>query len=184
MLQYTVFLRAINVGGHNSVKKEKLQKAFVALGFRNVLTYKQSGNVIFETNSKDRDAIEKEIKQQLQQLLGRDVGVFMRTMKQLTEIVDMNAFKNEDSAGTSFLVTFFDKPPENSLPLPMKIPNSDAQIILVKGMEAFSVTHGYGDGGKPNPFLESKLKVHATTRNLNVLKEIIQMCSETNKGAA
>ena len=49
MVRFVVFLRAINVGGH-TVTKAKLQEAFTGLGYRNVSTYKQSGNVILETD--------------------------------------------------------------------------------------------------------------------------------------
>ena len=38
----------------------------------------------------------------------------------------------------------------------------------------FSVTHGGGEGGMPNPYLESKLKVKATTRNMNIIRGIIE----------
>jgi hypothetical protein len=41
-------------------------------------------------------------------------------------------------------------------------------------MEVFSVTHGGGEGALPNPFLEVKLKVKATTRNLNTIREILE----------
>jgi hypothetical protein len=44
----------------------------------------------------------------------------------------------------------------------------------MKGTEAFSVTHGGGEGALPNPFLEAKLKVKATTRNINTIMEIVE----------
>ena len=53
MVQLVAFLRGINVGGH-IVKKEKLQETFVSLGLQKVSTYKQSGNVVFES---DKDSI-------------------------------------------------------------------------------------------------------------------------------
>ena len=58
MPRFVVFLRAINVGGHNVVKG-KLQEAFVSMGFREVSTYKQSGNVIFETDIANHETIKK-----------------------------------------------------------------------------------------------------------------------------
>jgi hypothetical protein len=42
------------------------------------------------------------------------------------------------------------------------------------GTEVFSVTHGGGEGALPNPYVESRLKVKATTRNMNVIKEIVE----------
>ena len=50
MHRFVAFLRGINVGGH-IVVKEKLKEAFTSLGFQNVSTYKQSGNVVFETDA-------------------------------------------------------------------------------------------------------------------------------------
>jgi hypothetical protein len=40
------------------------------------------------------------------------------------------------------------------------------------------VTHGVGEGGLPNPFLESKLKLRATTRNMNTIAEIVEKFPE------
>ena len=69
-------------------------------------------------------------------------------------------------------------PLEFPLKLPLTIPKSTAQIISVKGNEVFSVTHGGGEGGLPNPFLESKLKLKATTRNMNTIAEIVEKFPE------
>ena len=57
---------------------------------------------------------------------------------------------------------------------PLTIPKSTAQIISAKGTEVFSVTHGGGEGALPNPFIESKLKLKATTRNMNIIREIVE----------
>jgi len=178
MPRFVVFLRAINVGGH-IVAKGKLQEAFVSLGFRNISTYKQSGNVLFETDFANPQDIAKKIKEKLRQLLGYEVGVFVCTIHQLKQIIELDPFKGQDANDTSFQVTFLADVPQNfTLKLPLMIPNSTAEIISVKDAEVFSATHGHGDGGKPNPFIESKLKVQATTRNLNILKEIVERYKE------
>jgi uncharacterized protein (DUF1697 family) len=178
MVRFVVFLRAINVGGH-VVNKTKLQEAFASLGYLNVSTLKQSGNVIFETNKEDASEIKKKVEAKLHELLGYDVAAFVRTIPQLKAIVDFEAFKGVDKLGSSFLVTFLaDAPLEFSLKLPLTIPKSKAQIISVKGKEVFSVTYGGGEGGLPNPFLESKLKLKTTTRNMNTIVEILEKFHE------
>ncbi len=177
MTQFVVFLRAINVGGHNVIKS-KLSEAFVSLGFRGVSTYKQSGNVIFETDLAEPEKIKKQVEEKLSRTLRYDVGVFVRTIPELKEIIDSEAFKGQDTEGTSFLVTFLESAPGRfPLKLPIAIPNSTAEIISARGSEVFSVTRGHGDGGKPNPFLESKLRMRATTRNLKVISGIAQKYS-------
>ena len=63
------------------------------------------------------------------------------------------------------------------LQLPLTIPKSTARVVSAKDAEVFSVTHGGGEGALPNPFLESKLKTKATTRNMNIIRQIVEKYS-------
>ena len=177
MVQFVVFLRGINVGGH-TVVKEKLREIFASLGFENVSTYKQSGNVIFDANTTDPEAIKAKVEAKLRDVLGYDVAAFVYTVPQLKKIIELEPFKAHEKEGASFLVTFLASTPSKfPLQLPLTIPKSTAQIISSKDTAVFSVTHGDGEGGMPNPYLESKLKVKATTRNLNIIREIVEKYS-------
>jgi uncharacterized protein (DUF1697 family) len=174
MTRLVAFLRGINVGGH-IVKKETLQKAFTSLGFQDIFTYKQSGNVIFEAGSGNPEEIRKKIEIKLQDTLGYKIAVFVRSILKLSEIIDSEPFKAKNKECTSYLVTFLASTPENfPIELPTTIPKSTAQVISQKDAEVFSETHGGGEGALPNPFIESKLKVKATTRNINIIREIVK----------
>jgi uncharacterized protein (DUF1697 family) len=174
MPRYVAFLRGINVGGR-TVKKAQLQDEFVSLGFEAVATFKQSGNVIFESPSHNPDEIKAKIEQNLKSTLGYEVAVFIRTIEHLKAIVALDAFKGQAADGTSFLVTLLPTSLQTfPLQLPLTIPKSTAQIIAHKNSEVFSVTHGGGEGALPNPFVESKLKLKTTTRNLNVICAIAE----------
>ena len=167
LTRFVAFLRGINVGGHNIVNKKTLYDAFVSLGFDNVSTYKQSGNVVFETPLNDAERNSKQIQQNLNELLDINVEVFIRDLSRLREIVESGPFEKLNEEGASFLVTFSsDRLPASALPL--KIPKSTAEVIMIKDLEAYSITRGHGDGAKPNPFIEVKFKVRATTRNWNI----------------
>lgn len=127
MYRFVAFLRGINVGGH-IVVKEKLKEAFTSLGFQNASTYKQSGNVVFETDTVNLQEINAKIEDKLLSTLGYEVAVFVRTIPQLKSIIDLDPFKNQDKQGTSFLVTFLAVAPSNfPLQLPLTIPKSTAQ---------------------------------------------------------
>ena len=153
--------------------KERLEAAFTALGFQDVVTYRQSGNVIFETDAKDLNKVRARIEDKLLKLLGYDVAVFVRSMSHLRNLVKAN--RREVEEGDSFLVTMLPGTADLSkLSLPLTIPKSTAEIVHSSGSEVFSLTHGGGEGALPNPFLESRLKVKATTRNMNVIREIVQ----------
>jgi uncharacterized protein (DUF1697 family) len=174
MFRFVVFLRGINVGGH-VVVKEKLKEAFNSLCFQKVSTYKQSGNIIFETDTSNPQEIKAKIEDKLRSTLGYEVAVFIRTIPQLKSLIELDAFKNQEKEGASFLVTFLATEPANfPLQLPLTIPKSTAQVLSARCTEVFSVTHGGGEGALPNPFLESKLKMKATTRNMNTVREIVE----------
>jgi uncharacterized protein (DUF1697 family) len=174
MMKLVAFLRGINVGGH-IVKKEKLQEAFVSLGFQNVSTYKQSGNVVFESDRDSIAEIQSVIEKKLYRVLGYEVAVFIRSFPQLKGILESKPFEDQESEGSSFLVTFLSRGSlDFSLKFPYTIPKSTAQIIAISNMEVYSVTHGGGEGALPNPFLEAKLKTKSTTRNINVIRELVE----------
>jgi len=77
MPKYVAFLRAINVGGH-TVKMDHLRGLFEALSFSNVETFIASGNVIFDTKSKDQQTLERKIEKHLRETLGYAVTTFDR----------------------------------------------------------------------------------------------------------
>jgi len=173
-VQIVAFLRGINVGGR-TVKKETLKAAFEDLGFKKVTTYKQSGNIVFESDSLNVCEVNRKIEEKLCSVLGYKVAVFIRTISQLNCILELEPFKGQTQTNSSFLVTLLESASSKfPLQLPLTIPKSTAQVISTNGTEVFSVTHGGGEGALPNQFIESKLKQKATTRNLNVIREIVE----------
>lgn len=91
MPRYFAFLRAINVGGH-IVKMDRLREIFTSLGFSNVETFIASGNVIFDTRSKNTKSLETKIEKELRAALGYDVATFIRTEAELIEIANHEPF--------------------------------------------------------------------------------------------
>ena len=63
--KFVALLRGINVGGKNLIAKEELRQSFEALGFSNVRTYIQSGNILFRSNKTSTKALTKTIEQGL-----------------------------------------------------------------------------------------------------------------------
>jgi uncharacterized protein (DUF1697 family) len=128
--------------------------------------------------------MKKKIEEKLHKMLDYEVAVFLRTIPQLKNIIDLDPFKGQQTEGTSFLVAMLPNA-HSTFPfqLPLTIPKSTAQVISANGTEVFSVTHGGGEGALPNQFLESKLKIKATTRNMNIVKEIVEKYAENGLSA-
>jgi uncharacterized protein (DUF1697 family) len=90
MPRYIALLRGVNLGGH-TVKMDRLKKLFEELGYKNVETFIASGNVIFETASKNPAALEKKISAHLEKSLGFPALTFLRTDAELAAVLDHEA---------------------------------------------------------------------------------------------
>ena len=95
MSRFIAFLRAINVGGH-TVKMAHLRQLFESLGFSSVETFIASGNVVFETTSKNTQALERKIEKKLGEALGYKVATFIRTDTELADIANYQPFRPSD----------------------------------------------------------------------------------------
>jgi uncharacterized protein (DUF1697 family) len=90
-MRHIAFLRAINVGPH-VVKMDRLRKIFEAMAFTHVETFIASGNVIFDSPSSDRAALEARIERDLKKALGYDVGTFIRSCPEVSAIAARDPF--------------------------------------------------------------------------------------------
>src|SRR5271169_6803998 len=90
MSNYIAMLRGINVSGHNIIKMEQLRASFAALGFSNVKTYIQSGNVVFEAAKDSVAGLSKKIEQMILRDFGFSVPVLLKTAKEMEEIIKGN----------------------------------------------------------------------------------------------
>jgi len=82
MTKFVALLRGINVGGNKMVKMDDLKKWLAALGFKNVITILNSGNVLFESSDHDEDVLAKKIAGKLKSELGHEVGIQVRSIEE------------------------------------------------------------------------------------------------------
>jgi uncharacterized protein (DUF1697 family) len=166
-IKYIALLRGINVGGKNVIKMEDLRQLFESLGFENVKTYIQSGNVYFESADKNESALTKKIEMQLRKTLNDDVLVFIRTIAEVKAIVNLFPFnKIKTAPGTKFYVSFLKDELKKKPKLPHISPKKDVEIIEIKKREIYCLTVEInGRFGFPNNFVENEFNIAATTRN-------------------
>jgi uncharacterized protein (DUF1697 family) len=93
MERYVAFLRGINLGNRR-IKSPELKKAFEAMGLEEVATFRASGNVIFADPSGDSEAkLQKRVENELDERLGYDVTVFLRSFDEVATIAAQEPFK-------------------------------------------------------------------------------------------
>lgn len=113
MTKYVALIRGIMPMNPN-MKSEKLKEFFESLGFQNVKTVIASGNVVFESDSKDQSALEEKIEKELPKKLGFSKTTIVRSEEELENFVKTDPFKGViDEKPNYLLVTFFkDRKPE------------------------------------------------------------------------
>jgi uncharacterized protein (DUF1697 family) len=172
MQDYVCILRGINVSGHKLVKMEDLRKGFESLGFTQVRSYIQSGNILFKAA---KEPSEGAIKSMIMGRYGFDVPVILRSPGNLNEIIEKNPFPDENPR--LLYVSFLSVPPsEESLKILQKATPEGEFFSYNGGKEIYLYfPNGYGKAKLSNNFLESRLHVTATTRNWNTVNKLYSM---------
>lgn len=88
MGQYVALLRGINVGGKNLIKMVALKACFEEQGFHDVVTYIQSGNVLFQSAESGRAKLTARIEEALAATFDYEASVVLRTRKQMQDVVE------------------------------------------------------------------------------------------------
>jgi uncharacterized protein (DUF1697 family) len=175
MIKYYAFLRGINVGGR-VVKMDALTEMFVSLKLKNVKTFIQSGNVIFESAEKDPRTLAGKIEKKLLKELGYEVPALLRTDEELQALIKHNPFKGMKPDAKTYVVLLAEELKEKPK-LPLVSEKDGVKILGMKKADIFceALPLKGGRWGFPNAFVEKQFKVPATTRNWNTVSKILQV---------
>jgi uncharacterized protein (DUF1697 family) len=174
-------LRSINVGGRNRVPMADLRALVSSLGFDDVGTYLQSGNVVF-TGSGSATAVARAIEDRIASGLGLEVPVIVRSKRQLEAIVRSPPFADLDVDPKTRHVTFLAAvaPPPAVQELEALADRFGTDQFVVTGREVFLYCPGgYGQTKLHNTYLERRLGVTATTRNWRTVTALAEMAGIT-----
>ncbi|HVA99106.1 MAG TPA: DUF1697 domain-containing protein [Bacteroidia bacterium] len=177
MQTYISILRGINVGGHRKILMADLKKMYEKLNLKEIVTYIQSGNVIFKTDKKNSDEIAKAIEKIIFETCQFQVPVIIRTIPEIKKIISENPFLKEKNTEIEKLhVTFLSEIPDKSnAEAILKYDYSPDKFSLNKKEVYVFCNNGYGNTKLSNPFFENKLKVGATTRNWKTLTKLLEL---------
>ena len=174
MPRYVAFLRAVNVGGHNTVRMDFLRRLFVSLGFSNVETFIASGNVVFETPSKSAKALERVIEDRLREALGYEVATFIRTGAELAAIANYKPFSQSDLDGAVALnIAFIADGLDDETSQKLMALRTDIDDFHIHGREVYWLCRKKQSGSKiSNAVLEKALCRKATLRGANTVRKM------------
>ena len=177
---YIAMLRGINIGPHKRIKMDDLRKSFEGLGFEQVRTYIQSGNVIFHARKGSSTALCKKIDAAITNDFGFSAPVILRTSTELGRALEANPLLKQRGIDLEKLhVTFLSNLP--AAPALKKL----AEFTLAPdqsqcvGKEIFlHLPNGFSGSSLWKVPWEKALGVVTTTRNWRTVNAILQMCRD------
>jgi uncharacterized protein (DUF1697 family) len=181
---YAALLRAVNVGGTGKVKMDELRTMFDSIGLGPAVTYVQSGNVVFQSKSKNVATLAAQIETAIESHFGFRTVVILRSQTELLEIVKRNPFNSrKELEPAKLLVSFLaERPTEQAQEKLSQIPISPEELIL-DGREIFTYyPDGQGKSKLPHSKVDRALGTPGTGRNWNTVLKLVELAEELTKG--
>lgn len=170
MRTYVAFLRGVNLGPHRAVAMPRLVELGRGLGYQDVWTWANSGNLVLSTTNDAAD-VERELASALEQEYGTRVDVTVRSATGLAELLDRNPFP--EGSPSRVTIAFLSGPPQAGAADRLAEVATDAEPFEVDGREVW--VH-YGNGlanSRLAAGFSRVVGVSSTTRTLGTVSRIV-----------
>ncbi len=173
---YVAFLRGINLGSTNKISMPELRQLAEELGYTDVATYINSGNLVF-TSAKTPARLEREISAAIAKRFGPTIDVAVRTPQQLKSILDGNPYPEGNPSQVA--VAFLTKPAPAGAKEKVAAIATEAEPFTFAGSEVYvHYTNGMGRSKLAEKF-SSIIGVSSTVRNINTVAKVLQLAEST-----
>lgn len=178
-IKYLALLRGINVGGNNKIEMSKLRRTFENLGFDNVSTYINSGNVIFGTTDNNISHLTRKIEGQIKQDFKLAIKVLIKDFKSVQKICDSVSENWENNADqkTDVLFLWSDYDKKSSLEL-IKTDSTVDNLIYIDGAIVWNIKRSQLNKSGQKKFIGTELYKNMTARNINTIRKLKGLMSE------
>ena len=180
MITYISILRGINVSGQKKIIMADFRALYEKLGFKNVQSYIQSGNVAFNyAGDKNKLAVAKMIEHAIEKEYKFQVPVLVKQVDDLISTIKNNPFTEEAGVDPSRVaVTFLESQPTSENLKKLVGVDYPPDRFIIDGKNIYiHCPESYGNSKLSNKFFESKLKVRATSRNWRTINKLVEMCN-------
>lgn len=182
MTTYLALLRGINVSGHNMIKMDALKTTLESIGFTNVVTYIQSGNVFIDSDEESAAKVGFIIKQQIFKTFGHDVAIVMVSKSDLEACFKNNPYLKEKEVDFKKLyVAFVSKELKTEHINDLKTSQFKPDEAFIDKTRIFiKYAVGAGKTKLDQKYIEKKLILTATIRNWNTVTQLLQLFEGEN----
>ncbi|MDP9235958.1 MAG: DUF1697 domain-containing protein [Chloroflexota bacterium] len=174
MVTYIALLRGINVGGHKKVAMSDLRGLLAELGFDDVRSLLQSGNLVFRGKARTASVLERLLEDEVEKHLDLGTTFLVRTAKEWEAIIARNPFREEAESDPGHLVVIClkDAPHLNAIKA-LQAAIKGPEIIRADGRHLYVVyPAGIGRSLLTNKLIEDKLGTRGTGRNWNTVLKL------------
>ena len=173
---FVALLRGVNVGGNNMINMGELRKSFEGMGFAQVATYINSGNVLFKTKENDARKLETKIEKMLLKEYQLDSKVVVRTLPEMAKLVESLPESWGEAGDWRYNVMFLRHSIDTEeilAELPVK--SDIEQLIYRPGALLWSAKASDAQRTNMSKLASRKLFREMTVRNLNTTKKLYDL---------
>jgi uncharacterized protein (DUF1697 family) len=180
MTTYIALLRAINVGGKAKVVMSDLRAAVSELGFDDVQSLFQTGNIVFRGDAGDESSLEQRLEEHAEKRLGLRTAFIARTAAEWQFVVAKNAFPYAAESDPSHLVVMFLKgAPDAHAVDALREAIKGRETVQANGKNLYIVyPDGIGRSRLTIDLIERKLGTQGTGRNWNTVLKLAALALE------
>jgi uncharacterized protein (DUF1697 family) len=174
--RHAALLRGINVGGKNMLTMKELARIFAKAGCMDVVTYIQSGNVVFCAENKIAKGLGETVTNQVEKQFGLKVPVVLRSNAEMQALIRGNPFLEAGAAEETLHVLFLGDRPSADLVAGLDAARSAPDQFAVVGRDIYmKLVTGAAKTKLTNAYFDSKLKTVSTMRNWRTVLKLAEM---------
>ena len=175
-MRYIALLRGINVGGNTMISMAELTKSFVALGFENVVSYINSGNLAFDARKADERKLVARLEKAIESDFGKKVSVMVREQGHIEQVLANNPYEGEFESHKEMHVLFLaaELAPDARRSLADAVPTGERFSVV--GREIYChLPRGVIDSFLGRGQFEKIVKIPVTARNWRTVQKLAEL---------
>jgi uncharacterized protein (DUF1697 family) len=178
MPRQIALLRGINLGSHKRVGMGPLRELLAGLGYGDVRTYLQSGNVVL-TSQASPERLQRELEQQIADELGLETRVLVRTRDELADVIERDPLAGVADDPKRYQVSFLSAEPDAEVVRALGGVDVAPERFVVSGREIYTWHPDGIQRSQLNKVLsDRRLGVTATARNWNTVTKLLALADE------
>jgi uncharacterized protein (DUF1697 family) len=175
---HAALLRGINVGGNNKLPMKDLAALFERAGCSEVVTYIQSGNVVFRAAPGLAARIPELIPAAIHQRFKLTVPVVVRSAAALRKIAAKHPHAAPEAEAKRLHVAFLARKPTAAQAASLDPQRSPADVFTLVGSELYVLYADVAKSKLTNQYLDARLGTVSTMRNWNTVQKLVELTTD------